>query len=83
MDETERANLIAQIALSTDILLTAPPAPAPATRFVKRGFYMCCVTCGLTIDYCKGHAAPAASAAQDGADAASLARRVKDCAGSR
>jgi len=28
-----------------------PLTPLPQ-RFVKRGYYMCCVICGMTIDYC-------------------------------
>lgn len=58
-----------------------PAQPAPAGRFVKRGAYMICVVCDMPIAYCKGHAAPDATTAQDGGAAASLERRVRECQG--
>jgi len=57
------------------------PVAVPAGRFVKRGAYMICVTCGMAIEYCRGHAAPDASTAQDGAAAASLDARINECKG--
>lgn len=50
-----------------------PAQPAPAPRFVKRGFYMCCVTCGLAEGYCPGHA----PADQDGAES-NLNKRIAE-----
>lgn len=57
-----------------------PPLPPPS-RFVKRGFYMCCLTCGLTVDYCKGHGPPDAQSA-DG-DVTSLVARIRERMGGR
>jgi hypothetical protein len=67
-----------------DALLIVPgaaPAPPPAQRFVKRGFYMICCECGLTIDYCKGHGGPPVDVGStDMAHAsADLARRIAEC----
>ena len=57
------------------------PTPASPSRFVKRGFFMCCTTCGLTIDYCRGHALSSAErGAQDGAES-SLEKRARECKG--
>jgi len=53
------------------------PTPARPGRFVKKGFYMCCATCGLTVDYCKGHAPPDAQSA-DGAESL-LQKRINEC----
>lgn len=57
------------------------PLPPLPSRFVKRGFYMCCVKCGLTVDYCKGHPPPDAQS-KDGADS-SLVARIRECLGGR
>lgn len=53
-----------------------PAQPAPAPRFVKRGFYMCCVTCGLAEGYCPGHR-EADQGANDGASS-DLSRRIAE-----
>jgi hypothetical protein len=56
------------------------PPPAPKTtvqRFRKQGFYMVCDLCGLTIDYCKGHALPEAGAG-DGSAESDLAKRIRE-----
>lgn len=54
------------------------PTPNP-TRFVKRGGYMVCVECGLTIDYCRGHS-PADVPSKDGSES-HLARRIAEAQG--
>lgn len=61
---------------------TPPVAPAPATRFVKRGFSMVCCTCSYTIDFCPGHPAPDAPSADDRAGE-SLSRRIREARGGR
>jgi len=55
-----------------------PPDPPKTTvqRFRKQGYYMVCELCGLTIDYCKGHALPEFGAS-DG-DTSDLHKRVRD-----
>jgi len=69
-----------------DALMIVPGAPTmpPPQRFVKRGFYMCCVACGLTIDYCNcaSQPAPDVSRPTDGGDS-SLEQRVRDLKGRR
>jgi len=64
--------------------IVAPFLPTPAhNRFVKRGFFMCCTQCGLTIDYCRcGERSADAQGAQDGAES-SLAKRVAEARGRR
>ena len=53
----------------------APEKAQPARRFVKRGYYMCCVDCGLTVDYCNCASHPALDpGAADGADSTLRAR---------
>jgi hypothetical protein len=56
-----------------------PEAPAPImapTRYIHRGGYIICCTCGLAVEYCRGHLliAPAAS---DGSESG-LARRIAE-----
>ena len=55
-----------------------PPVPPKTTvqRFRKQGYYMVCELCGLTIDYCKGHALPEYGAG-DGTDS-DLQKRIRD-----
>lgn len=63
----------------------ARPAPvAPARRFVKRGFYVCCCDCGMAVEFCAcdRRLAPEQNQAEAAAGA-SLARRVADCQGGR
>ncbi len=55
--------------------------PALPSRFVKKGFYMVCVRCGLTVEYCKGHSPPDAQSA-DGAESL-LERRIREAQGRR
>jgi hypothetical protein len=55
-------------------LLEAPPA----TRFVKRGFYMCCVDCGKAVEWCAcAHRPPADAGSKDGSAESSLEARVR------
>jgi hypothetical protein len=66
--------------------LTIPPPilPPAAQRFVKRGFYMCCVTCGLTIDYCNCATRPPLDVGSgDGAAESSLEARARAVKGAR
>ena len=63
-------------------LANVPPPVTPVVqpnRFVKFGDAMICTVCQLDARYCRGHAPPSVSAAQDGQAAESLARRIKDC----
>jgi hypothetical protein len=54
----------------------------PAQRFVKKGFYMCCVDCGLEISYCACAARLAPDAgSSDARDESNLNRRIKECQG--
>ena len=53
-DNNDRAAFLADVAA---LLVAAPPA-YPPQKFVKRGYYMCCATCGMAIAYCPGHPPP-------------------------
>jgi hypothetical protein len=54
-------------------------APALPPRFVKKGFWMCCTSCGLESHYCTcAFRAPTAQEAKDGAES-DLSKRIKDC----
>lgn len=57
-----------------------PSSKSPAVqRFVKRGFYMCCATCGYTIEFCPGH--PTIASGPDGSTESSLNKRIVECKG--
>jgi hypothetical protein len=58
------------------------PAPAALpSRFVKKGFYMCCCVCGMAVEWCPGHRPPDAQSA-DGAESL-LAKRIAEAQGRR
>lgn len=91
-----RADATARMNIPPIAALPAPPCPlcarplpacqcgtTPAlpSRFVKKGFYMVCCTCGLTVDYCKGHGPPDAQSA-DGSES-HLVARIREAMGGR
>lgn len=57
----------------------AQPAATPARpgRFVKKGFYMVCVRCGMAMEWCPGHQPPDAQS-PDGAESL-LQKRINEC----
>lgn len=60
-DDNDRASFLADVAA---LLVAAPPAYPPEAqpqKFVRRGYYMCCATCGMAIEYCPGHPPPDAA----------------------
>lgn len=59
----------------------APVKPPPVQRFVKRGFYMCCVDCGLEQSFCNCAQQPAPDAPPKDGEETSLSQREKDCKG--
>jgi hypothetical protein len=40
------------------VMPPTPPEQPKVTRFHKHGFYMVCDLCGLTSEWCPGHALP-------------------------
>jgi hypothetical protein len=59
----------------------AAPAPPPARRLVKVGFYMVCSACGLAQEYCKGHTPPPPT--QGDGVSSDLIARIREAQGGR
>jgi hypothetical protein len=79
MTDTERANLVNDIAVLLDLQAAAPPI-APPTRFKTRYGVCYCMTCGLSVLYCKGHTPDGGVPSADNGAADSLQSRINECA---
>lgn len=83
------AQLIADIAgmlISVPLPGSTPARDAPAlptpppSRFVKKGFYMCCADCGMAVEFCGCAKTPPPPTQGDG-ESSDLNRRIKDWKG--